>query len=242
MILIKRDFQFVVLLVLICLSYSNLVVAQSKNTPPAATTVPAVAPPPPPTATDFAKTTSKVNNKSGNNKQAAPMPVSAASPASNLASIHWLDVEDAVLKNQKNPKKVLIFFDTPWCGWCKKMMKTTLQDTDVVNYLNQKYYTVQFNAESTDTITIDGQEFKPIFYNKRVIHELAIALLQQNMSFPSTVILDADLTEISIAPGYLETNDFAKMLVYFGEGHDKKGVAYPDFKYTPGQIRTATPH
>ena len=47
--------------------------------------------------------------------------------------------EEAVAKSEKAPKKLFIDVYTDWCGWCKKMDKTTFAETEVAKYINENY-------------------------------------------------------------------------------------------------------
>ena len=61
--------------------------------------------------------------------------------------IQWMTWDQAIAKNNENPRKIMIDVYTDWCGWCKRMDKSTFVDTAVVNYVNKHFYAVKFNAE-----------------------------------------------------------------------------------------------
>ncbi len=48
----------------------------------------------------------------------------------NAQKINWLSFEEAIALNKKEPKSILIAVYATWCGWCKKMDKTT-RDSEV---------------------------------------------------------------------------------------------------------------
>src|SRR5690606_5785974 len=91
------------------------------------------------------------------------------------ASINWMTMEEAAAKIKKQPRKVFIDVYTDWCGWCKKMDKSTFTDPAVVAYINKNYYAVKLDAEGKKPITLNGHTYT--FKEEYRAHELAIALL-----------------------------------------------------------------
>ena len=55
----------------------------------------------------------------------------------NAQEIKWLTFEEAVEANKTNPKLMLIDVYTDWCGWCKKMDKTTYSNAIIIAYVNK---------------------------------------------------------------------------------------------------------
>ncbi|MBL4715056.1 MAG: thioredoxin [Bacteroidetes bacterium] len=134
--------------------------------------------------------------------------------------VKWVTIEDAVKKNKETPKKIFIDVYTTWCGWCKKMEKTTFQDPQVVKYLNDHYYSVKLDAERKDTIMFNG---KPHTFNAGYkSHELAVKMLDMRMSYPTTVYLDENNNRIGKRPGFLDASKLLMILTYYGENHHKE--------------------
>ncbi len=134
-------------------------------------------------------------------------------------SIKWYTFEEAIALNQGFPKKK-IFVDvyTDWCGWCKKMDGTTFQDSVVVHKMNTYFYAVKLDAERKDTVRFMGRDFtNKTAKGKRGSHELAQALLQGKMSYPSYVILNENNQKITGLAGYIDSGKLLPVLDYFGE-------------------------
>ncbi|MCF8284425.1 MAG: DUF255 domain-containing protein [Sphingobacteriales bacterium] len=130
-------------------------------------------------------------------------------------TLTWISFEQAVELQKKEPRKILIDVYTDWCGWCKKMDKYTYTDQSVINNLNTKYYLVKFNAEQKEDIQFKDKVFK--FKAEYKAHELAVSLLNGQMSYPSTVFLDEDMNILTTVPGYLTPKEINPILVYFGD-------------------------
>ncbi len=135
----------------------------------------------------------------------------------NAQKINWMTFEEAVKLNETAPKKIFIDVYTDWCGWCKKMDQTTFQNAEVIEQMNENYYAVKFDAECNDTIVFAGYTFvnEGGVNGRRGTHQLAAALLQGKMSYPSYVFMNEKNQLLTVAPGYMEAKDFMPVLSYF---------------------------
>ena len=115
----------------------------------------------------------------------------------------------------QKPKKLVIDVYTDWCSWCKKMDKSTYQNEGIIQQINEDFYFVKLNAETRDSIFFDNKIFT--FQNQYKANELALALLNGQMSYPSTVFLDENLGLLTVVPGYLTPKDLSPILKYFGK-------------------------
>ena len=135
----------------------------------------------------------------------------------NAQKINWVTFEEAVKLNETAPKKIFIDVCTDWCGWCKKMDKVTYQDSTVAAYINENFYAVQFDAECNDTIVFAGYTFVNDGGQggRRGTHQLAVALLQGKLSYPTCVFMNEKNQLLTTVPGYREPKDFMPILKYF---------------------------
>ncbi|MBX2904367.1 MAG: DUF255 domain-containing protein [Chitinophagales bacterium] len=129
--------------------------------------------------------------------------------------IKWLTWEQAQAAQKVKPKKIVVDVYTDWCGWCKRMDATTFSHPEIVKYVNEHYYAVKFNAEQRQPIVFNGKEYKFIGQGSRGYHELAAFIMNNKMSYPTTVYLDEQLSILSPVPGYLEPATFEMILSYF---------------------------
>ena len=119
--------------------------------------------------------------------------------------------------SQANPKKVFVDVYTNWCGWCKRMDKTTFKDPVVVQYLNDNFYPVKLNAEQKEDITFNDRTFQFVKAGRRGIHQLAYALLDGQASYPSYVLLDESFARIMVSKGYKQQQALMKELTFAKE-------------------------
>lgn len=133
--------------------------------------------------------------------------------------IKWLTWNEAVKLSQTdaNPKKMFIDVYTDWCGWCKKMDKETFQNPEVSKYMQENFYMVKLDAEGKDPIEYKGNTFKFVPSGRNGYHELAAALLQGKLSYPTVVFLDEEMNMLSPVPGYQTVEPFMQIARYFGD-------------------------
>ncbi|HBZ66330.1 MAG TPA: thioredoxin [Bacteroidales bacterium] len=137
--------------------------------------------------------------------------------------IEWLTFQEAIKRNATNPKKIFIDVFTDWCGWCKRMDATTFKDSTVVMTFNKYFHAVKLDAEGNDTVVFSGYTFiNPNPGGKRSTHQLAAALLQGKMSYPSFVILDDSNRMLTTLPGFQPVERIIPVLNFFGENNYKK--------------------
>jgi thioredoxin-related protein len=127
-------------------------------------------------------------------------------------SINWMSWEEALEANKENPKKIFVDVYTKWCGWCKKMDKTTFLDQDIIKELNENFYAVKFDAEQKTPINFNGSEFIFVNEGRRGVHQLAYALLDGRLGYPAFVLLDESFSRIMISPGYKQVDQLLKEL------------------------------
>ena len=139
-------------------------------------------------------------------------------------SINWMTFEEVDKALKKEKKKVFVDVYTKWCGWCKKMDKSTFKKKHIVQYVNENFYAVKFDAEYKKDIILDGKTYKFIKGEKgqRGYHELAAAITKGRLSFPTSVFLNDNLSLIQPIPGYLDVEKFEVIMTYFAEDQHRK--------------------
>lgn len=133
------------------------------------------------------------------------------------AKINWINFEQLEDSLAVKPKKVLIFFYTDWCTYCKKMDKVAFNNPEVIAVLNSKYYAVKMNAELKDTITFGGEKHsnQQIGKRRKPTHQIALLLAsRKNMAFtlPVNIILDKKFRITERKFEYLSSKKLLKLL------------------------------
>lgn len=136
--------------------------------------------------------------------------------------VNWMTWSEVEVALKKEKRKVFVDVYTDWCGWCKRMDKTTFENKEIIKYINKNFYPVKFDAEQKETVTLDGNKYKFIKNGRRGYNQLAADLLKGRLSYPSIVFLNDDLSLIQPIPGYLDANKMEVILTYFAENNHKK--------------------
>ncbi|NVO02767.1 MAG: DUF255 domain-containing protein [Bacteroidetes bacterium] len=134
--------------------------------------------------------------------------------------IKWYNFDEAEALNTKSPKPLLIDIYTDWCGWCTKMMKTTYANQQIADYINLNFYPIKFDAETSQKITFNNKTYIKTGTEKRAPNQLAIELIGEKLSYPSTIFVDKT-GKRSLISGYLDYNQILPLLIYFAEEINK---------------------
>ena len=147
-----------------------------------------------------------------------------AAQAQNNNDIEWVELDALDSLMQKEPRKVLFKIYADWCGWCKKMDKTTFKHEAVVQYVGEKFYAVRLDAEDKNTLNFKGKTYKYVKQGKAGANELALELIKNRVELPATVILDEKYRHLSLFPGYLDAHDLDLILHYYTTSAYQKRV------------------
>jgi len=151
--------------------------------------------------------------------------------AQQTEEVKWYSFEEAIAANEQEPRKIFIDIYTDWCGWCKKLDKETFRNPVIVDMLNTQFYAVKFNAESREPVRFAGRTFINEGEGSRNPHQLAVALLQGKMSYPSAAYMDEDMQLLTSVPGFLTAQQLEPVLEYFSSDRYKTET-YQEFTKT----------
>lgn len=157
--------------------------------------------------------------------------MSGMNPLPEEKSVQWMTFEEAVEKSKTEKRKIFIDVYTDWCGWCKVMDKNTFSEARIAKILNEEFYPVKFNAEQRENVVFMGTTFKFVASGNSGYHELAAALLNNQLSYPTVVFLDEEFRMIQPLQGYQKAPEFHQIIQFIGEDHYKT-VTWKDWQKT----------
>lgn len=131
--------------------------------------------------------------------------ISLFSLSVSAQQIKWMSMGEALKAQEKKPKKIFVDVYTDWCGPCKLLDRKTFKNKDVVEFVNDNYYPVKFNAEGNDEFDYQGNtysnpNYKPGKKGRNSQHIFASSL--KITAYPTMAFFDEEGSFIFPIPGY----------------------------------------
>ena len=131
-------------------------------------------------------------------------------------AIQWISFEQLHDSLKVHPKKVFIDFYADWCAPCLKMDEIAFKDPKIIHKLNNDYYAVKMNVETTDTIFFGQQSFINKRANKRnPVHEIPLLLASRKdapFTLPAMVLMDSKFNAQARYFQYLDAEQLLAIL------------------------------
>lgn len=134
--------------------------------------------------------------------------------------VKWTKFEDLADSVAISKKPIIIKIETPWCGYCKLMESKMYTKKRFVKRVGKNYYFVKLNADSKQAITFRNKNYEFIQNSeKKGLHSLVKELAEVGgvLRYPTTVVLNSDLTQNKRFVGYLNRRDFRYWLQFSEE-------------------------
>lgn len=122
--------------------------------------------------------------------------------------VTWYTMEEAQQYAEEQQKKVLIYAEAQWCGYCKKMNKEVFPKEVVQDSIQKYYFPVRIDVESDKKIVFNGESMTQQQFAHR----------QQVRSTPTIFFVDNSGEILGMQPGYMPVDVFNKLLSYVGSG------------------------
>ncbi|MDH4222380.1 MAG: thioredoxin fold domain-containing protein [candidate division Zixibacteria bacterium] len=136
----------------------------------------------------------------------------------NPPVVSWLKYDEGLKLAKKENKKVMTFFYTDWCGYCKKMLSYTFTDQEVKKLLGEKFVSIKVNGESRNKISV----------NKKEMTEKELTSGFVASGFPTTWFFESNGDKISPMVGFMKAEDFINVLSYVAGDWYKK-ISFQDY-------------
>ncbi len=137
---------------------------------------------------------------------------------SNVKTYPIDQVEQVV---NKEHKKVLIEVFTQWSEGFRQLENDAMKQPQIANFLNDKFLTVKFDAETKADVTFRSKVYKFVSQSGVGFNQLASELLQGQMVYPTLVFFDENMNLIQ-AIQYRSPEQFEMIITYFGDNNHKK--------------------
>ncbi len=129
-----------------------------------------------------------------------------AAPLPPAEEIEWYSMEEAQQLAEEQDKKVLVYAEASWCGYCKKMEKEVFPREEVVQAMDKFFLPVKLDIESSEKLVFNGSEMTGSQFARR--HRVS--------GTPTFFFIDKEGEILGAQPGYLPPDVFEKLLTYVG--------------------------
>lgn len=127
-------------------------------------------------------------------------------PLRAQTDINWKSLTKAQELAKENNKKVMLFVEAEWCGYCKKMYSEVFPQQVVQDSLHKYFYPVKVDIESDKNIEFNGGS----------LTERELARQFRVSSTPTFIFLNKDGEIIGGQPGFLPAHIFDKLVAFVG--------------------------
>lgn len=121
-------------------------------------------------------------------------------------NIDWVDLERAQKRAKADDKKVLLFMEAEWCGYCKKMYREVFPKQSVQDSLHKYFYPVRIDVESGEQVVFNGTK----------ISQQNLARRFRVTGTPTLIFLDSGGSVMGTQPGFIRADIFDKLMAFVG--------------------------
>ncbi|MDZ7695104.1 MAG: thioredoxin fold domain-containing protein [Balneolaceae bacterium] len=122
------------------------------------------------------------------------------------AKINWYSLEEAQNLADDSGKKVLVYLEAQWCGYCNKMESEVFPLQEVQDVMHQFYYPVRVDIDSNNTLVFKDQKLT----EKEFAQKLRVS------GTPTFLFINGEGTMLGKQPGFMPADVFKALLSYVG--------------------------
>ena len=141
-----------------------------------------------------------------------PKVIKGGGATSSAEKIRWTELGAGLAEAKRTGRPLLVDVQTDWCGWCRKMEKTTYADAAVREYLGRTFVVSRVDAEDDESRVDYGGASRT---HRQFADSFRIS------GYPTTLFFAADGSLVTQVPGYVKPDQFLVVLRYIGDGHYK---------------------
>lgn len=127
-------------------------------------------------------------------------------PESSPKKINWYTLEEAQQLAENGDKKVLVYLEAQWCGYCKKMEGQVFPQQDVQDVIHEFYYPVRVDIESENTLSFQGEQMSEREFAGRL----------RVSATPTFLFVDGAGNMLGQQPGFMPADIFKALLSFVG--------------------------
>ena len=145
---------------------------------------------------------------------AAPTPrvIKGGEPTPASEQIRWTDLGAGLSEAKRTGRVLMVDVQTDWCGWCRRMDRTTYADEAVREYVDRTFVASRVDAEDDESRVDYGGANRT---HRQFADSFRIS------GYPTTLFLAPDGSLLTQVPGYVKPDQFLGVLRYIGDGHYK---------------------
>jgi len=141
---------------------------------------------------------------------AAETPKAEKKPAPERkgGDITWLGYDEGLAKAKAEDKHMFVNFTTSWCGYCKKMNRSTFVDGEIVTMMDSNFVAVMVDGDSKFRLDIEGYQISERDLTRS---EFGVG------SYPTYFFLKPDGGKLGALRGYKGKDQLMKYLAFVAE-------------------------
>jgi thioredoxin-related protein len=115
----------------------------------------------------------------------------------------WVDFTEAVALGDSTGRPSMVFLYADWCGVCRRTLKETFTDSEVLRFLGENFQSVKLNVDSQKPVLVVEEE---------VVTEQDLAAVFGANVVPTFVFLTAEGKPVSMTQGFYPPELFLEVL------------------------------